>query len=59
MATDKEFEKGWLRAELEAAVKEVESWSPGMRRNSAVTDQTSAEAIEPPKVEAPQPDNRE
>ena len=30
------FEAGWLQAELDAATREVDRWSPGMRRLSGV-----------------------
>ena len=36
--------EGWLRAELDAAAKEVSGWSAGMRRHASVevTNKTSS-----------------
>lgn len=33
------FPKGWLKRELDAAVREVANWSPGMRRENERTKQ--------------------
>lgn len=41
MGNEKMYEAGWLKEELEAAVKEVDQWSPTMRRYATSPSETS------------------
>lgn len=39
------FKAGWLRAELEAATREVDAWPAGMRRQIAETARARGDGI--------------